>query len=56
MSATHVMLAMTPASGTAQVQAIGKKYFAPEQQSIVVVGDNAVIEQLKAYGDFAAAK
>ena len=40
----------------AQVQAIGKKYFAPEQQSIVVVGDNAVMEQLKAYGEFSAAK
>lgn len=40
----------------AQVQAIGKKYFAPEQQSIVVVGDQAVVEQLKAYGDFAEAK
>jgi zinc protease len=40
----------------AQVQAIGKKYFAPEQQSIVVVGDNAVMEQLKAYGDFTSAQ
>jgi len=35
-----------------QVRAIGKKYFAPEDQSIVVVGDKAVAEQLKAYGDF----
>lgn len=40
----------------AQVQAIGKKYFAPEQQSIVVVGDKAVMAQLKAYGEFVDAK
>ncbi|MBK6434505.1 MAG: insulinase family protein [Rhodanobacteraceae bacterium] len=40
----------------AQVQAIGKKYFAPEQQSIVVVGDAAVVAQLKGYGTFADAK
>jgi predicted Zn-dependent peptidase len=36
-----------------QVRAIGKKYFAPENQSIVVVGDKAAVaEQLKAFGDF----
>jgi zinc protease len=40
----------------AQVQAIGKKYFAPEQQSIVVVGDAAVVAQLKDYGTFASTK
>lgn len=37
----------------AQVQAMGAKYFDPKQQSIVVVGDGpAVVEQLKAYGEF----
>lgn len=37
----------------AQVQAMGQKYFAPETQSIVVVGDKAAVaEQLKAWGDF----
>ncbi len=36
-----------------QVRAIGKKYFAPENQSIVVVGDKAQVgEQLKAFGEF----
>lgn len=36
-----------------QVRAAGKKYFAPEAQAIVVVGDKAAIaDQLKAYGDF----
>jgi predicted Zn-dependent peptidase len=36
-----------------QVRAMGKKYFAPESQSIVVVGDKgAVAEQLKAFGEF----
>ena len=36
-----------------QVRSIGKKYFAPENQSIVVVGDKAQVgEQLKAFGDF----
>ena len=39
-----------------QVQAIGKKYFAPEQQSIVVVGDAAVVAQLKDFGKFESAK
>jgi predicted Zn-dependent peptidase len=36
-----------------QVRAIGKKYFAPENQSIVVVGDKAQVgEQLKTFGEF----
>lgn len=36
-----------------QVRGIGKKYFAPENQSIVVVGDKAQVgEQLKAFGEF----
>jgi predicted Zn-dependent peptidase len=36
-----------------QVRDIGKKYFAPENQSIVVVGDKAQVgEQLKAFGEF----
>lgn len=40
-----------------QVRAIGKKYFAPENQSIVVVGDKAQVgEQLKAFGEFSASE
>lgn len=35
-----------------QVQAMGKKYFDPKAQSIVVVGDEAVVEQLKEFGKF----
>ena len=36
-----------------QVREMGRKYFAPETQSIVVVGDKAAVaEQLKAFGDF----
>ena len=36
-----------------QVRDMGKKYFSPESQSIIVVGDQAAItEQLKEYGDF----
>ncbi|UOD30350.1 insulinase family protein [Massilia violaceinigra] len=36
-----------------QVREMGKKYFAPELQSVVVVGDNAAVaEQLKKYGEF----
>ncbi|QYF92379.1 insulinase family protein [Massilia sp. PAMC28688] len=36
-----------------QVREMGKKYFAPEKQSIVVVGDpSAVAEQLKPFGQF----
>lgn len=34
------------------VQATGRKYFDPKAQSIVVVGDEAVVEQLKDYGKF----
>ena len=36
----------------AQVQAMARKYFAPKDQSIVVVGDAAVLPQLKPYGTF----
>lgn len=36
-----------------QIMAMGKKYFAPAKQSIVVVGDpKEVLEQLKPYGEF----
>lgn len=36
-----------------QVREMGKKYFAPETQSIVVVGDQkAIADQLKEFGDF----
>ena len=35
-----------------QVQAMATKYFAPKDQSIVVVGDAAVLPQLAAYGTF----
>lgn len=36
-----------------QVRDVSKKYFAPEKQAIVVVGDSkAVGEQLKAFGEF----
>jgi zinc protease len=39
-----------------QVREMGKKYFSPETQSIVVVGDGSKIsEQLKAYGEFKTA-
>ncbi|KQW51412.1 MULTISPECIES: pitrilysin family protein [unclassified Roseateles] len=41
----------------AEVQAVGKKYFNPDEQSWVVVGDAAKIaEQLKAFGEFATVK
>ena len=40
------------AVNAAQVQAMGRKYFAPESQSIVVVGDAQVRAQLKPYGVF----
>ncbi|MFG6415906.1 M16 family metallopeptidase [Roseateles sp. DC23W] len=41
----------------AQVQAVGKKYFNPDEQSWVVVGDPVQIaEQLKAFGEFATVK
>jgi len=36
----------------AQVQAVARKYLAPENLSIVVVGDPAVLAQLKPFGDF----
>jgi len=36
-----------------QVRTVAKKYFAPENQSVVIVGDSkAVGEQLKAFGEF----
>ncbi|MFD2366613.1 M16 family metallopeptidase [Pseudoduganella sp. GCM10020061] len=36
-----------------QVRDMGKKYFNPEAQSVVVVGDSkAIAEQLKAFGEF----
>jgi predicted Zn-dependent peptidase len=36
-----------------QVRTVAKKYFAPENQTIVVVGDpKAVGEQLKPFGEF----
>lgn len=36
-----------------QVREMGKKYFLPEAQSVVVVGDKAAVsEQLKEYGEF----
>jgi predicted Zn-dependent peptidase len=39
-----------------QVREMGKKYFAPETQAIVVVGDKtAVAEQLKEFGEFTVA-
>ena len=37
----------------AQVQAMARKYYAPKDQSIVVVGDGgAIAEQLETYGTF----
>lgn len=40
-----------------EVQAIGRKYFNPDEQSWVVVGDPAKIaEQLKAFGEFSVVK
>lgn len=35
-----------------QVQAMGKKYFDPKAQSIVVVGDKSVVAELKPFGKF----
>jgi zinc protease len=41
----------------AEVQAVGKKYFNPDEQSWVVVGDpTKIAEQLKAFGEFATVK
>ncbi len=40
-----------------QVREMGRKYFAPETQSIVVVGDRAALAgQLKAFGEFVTPK
>jgi predicted Zn-dependent peptidase len=37
-----------------QVREVAKKYFSPERQTIVVVGDKAsVSDQLKPFGEFA---
>ena len=38
----------------AQVQAVAREFFDPGRQSIVVVGDAGVADQLTAYGDFSA--
>lgn len=41
----------------AEVQAIGRKYFNPDEQSWVVVGDpGKIAEQLKAFGEFVTVK
>ena len=38
-----------------QVREIGRRFFAPETQSIVVVGDKtAIADQLKPFGEFVA--
>ena len=42
----------TNAVSAAQVQAIAKKYFDPKKLSVVIVGDKAVVDQLKAFGEF----
>ena len=34
------------------VQEVARRYFNPQDQSLVVVGDPAVAEQLKAFGEF----
>ena len=36
----------------ADVQGVARRYFSPQEQSLVVVGDPAVAEQLKAFGEF----
>jgi predicted Zn-dependent peptidase len=38
----------------ADVQDVARRYFKPQDQSLVVVGDPAVAEQLKAFGEFKA--
>ena len=38
----------------AQVQAIAKKYFDPKKLSVVIVGDKAVADQLKEFGEFSS--
>lgn len=41
----------------AQVQAVGRKYFNPDEQSWVVVGDpTKIADQLKAFGEFTTVK
>ncbi len=40
----------------AQVQSVAREFFDPREQSIVVVGDAAVAEQLKPYGTFGNAE
>lgn len=39
-----------------QVREMGRKYFTPASQSIVVVGDQKVLEQLKEFGEFSLSK
>jgi predicted Zn-dependent peptidase len=40
-----------------QVREVSRKYFAPEKQSIVVVGDKAAVaDQLKSFGEFAVSE
>ena len=39
-----------------QVSAMARKYFDPAAQSIIVVGDKSVIDQLEAYGEFETRK
>ena len=34
------------------MQDVARRYFNPQEQSLVVVGDPAVAEQLKAFGEF----
>jgi len=38
----------------ADVQEVARRYFDPRQQSVIVVGDPSVTEQLKAFGEFRA--
>jgi len=40
----------------ADVQDVARRYFKPQDQSLVVVGDPAVAEQLKAFGEFEAVR
>jgi predicted Zn-dependent peptidase len=40
----------------ADVQGVARRYFSPQDQSLVVVGDPAVAEQLQAFGEFKAVK
>ena len=54
LPATHLVdyVAKVRAVTAPQVQAMAKKYFAPEAYSIVVVGDPAVAPQLAPFGKF----